>query len=113
VDLFRENGVSLPREGARCQFRIVDGTIVKEPGKTGSQWRILYSLQLPTLACDFFEMSPTKGPGTGESFRRLPVRQRDLILGDAGYWATAGIEFVHQHGADVLVRVNFRPRGGA
>ena len=27
--------------------RIVDGTIVKEPGKTGSQWRILYSLKLP------------------------------------------------------------------
>jgi len=106
VDLFRENGVSLPRERATCQFRIVDGTIVKEPGKTGSQWRILYSLQLPTLACDFFEMSPTEGPGTGESFRRLPVRQRDLILGDAGYWSTAGIEFVHQHGADVLVRVN-------
>jgi hypothetical protein len=106
VDLFRENGVSLPREGATRQFRIVDGTIIKEPGKTGSQWRILYSLQLPTLACDFFEMSPTEGPGTGESFRRLPVRQQDLILGDAGYWSTGGIEFVHRHGADVLVRVN-------
>ena len=106
VDLFLENGVSLAREDAACQFRIVDGTIVREPGKTGSQWRILYSLQLPTLACDFFEMRPAEGPGTGESFRRLPVRQRDLILGDAGYWSTAGIEFVHQHGADVLVRVN-------
>jgi hypothetical protein len=23
----------------------------KEPGKTGSQWRILYSLQLPSLTC--------------------------------------------------------------
>lgn len=106
VDLFRENGVALSSEGTASRFRIVDGTIVKEPGKTGSQWRILYSLQLPTLACDFFEMSPTEGQGTGESFRRLPVRPRDLILGDAGYWSTAGIEFVHQQGADVLVRVN-------
>jgi hypothetical protein len=79
---------------------------IKEPGKTGSQWRILYSLQLPTLVCDFFEMTSTEGQGTGESFRRLPVRPRELILGDAGYWSAAGIEFVHRHRADVLVRVN-------
>jgi hypothetical protein len=106
VDLFRENGVTLSEEAMIGRFRVVDGTIVKEPGKTGSQWRILYSLQLPTLACDFFEMGPTEGPGTGESFQRLPVRKQDLILGDAGFWSTAGIEFVHQRGADVLVRVN-------
>jgi len=106
VDLLRENGVALPQEPTASLFRIVDGTIVKEPGKTGSQWRILYSLRLPTLACDFFEMTPTAGEGTGESFRRLPVQPLELILGDAGYWSTAGIEFVHRRGADVLVRVN-------
>jgi hypothetical protein len=117
VDLLRENGIALPQNPAASLFRIVDGTIVKEPGKTGSQWRILYSLQLPTLACDFFEMTPTEGPGTGESFRRLPVRPRELILGDAGYWSVAGIEFVHQQEAAVLVRVNpqsfvaFSPKG--
>ena len=117
VSLLQENGVSLPPEQPAIVFRIVDGTVVREPGKTGSQWRILYSLQLPSLACDFFDMSPTEGPGTGESFRRLPVRRRDLILGDAGYWSTAGIEFVHQQGGDVVVRVNpqtfvaFSPRG--
>jgi hypothetical protein len=108
VDLFRENGVALPRAPSANIFRVVDGTIVKEPGKTGSQWRILYSLQLPALVCDFFEMSPAKGEGTGESFRRLPIRPQELILGDAGYWSAAGIEFVHQHGADVVVRVNPR-----
>src|ERR1700674_2033 len=36
-------------------IRVVDGTIVKESGKTGSQWRILYSLQLPSLMFDFFQ----------------------------------------------------------
>jgi hypothetical protein len=72
---------------------------------------------LPTLECDFFDVTPTEGSGTGESFRRLPVRPGDLILGDAGYWSAAGIEFVHRQGADVLVRVNphsfvaFSPHG--
>ena len=58
VDLLAENGVALARAPAAAKpFRIVDGTVVKEPGKTGSQWRILYSIRLPVLACDFFEMT--------------------------------------------------------
>src|SRR6267378_7622008 len=87
-------------------IRIVDGTIVKEPGKTGSQWRILYSIRLPSLVCDFFEVTATIGEGSGESLNRLPVSQHELILADAGYCSVAGIEYVWQHGADVLVRVN-------
>ena len=54
VDLLRENGIALGADSSARQLRIVDGTVVKEPGKTGSQWRILYSLQLPALSCDFF-----------------------------------------------------------
>lgn len=106
VDLLRENGVVLPPDATATTFRVVDGTIVRESGKTGSQWRILYSLRLPSLTCDYFEMTSTEGPGTGESFRRLPVRPQELILGDAGYWSAAGIAFVRQRGADVVVRVN-------
>jgi hypothetical protein len=106
VDLLAENGRTLALAPLAKPFRIVDGTIVKEPGKTGSQWRILYSIQLPVLVCDFFEMTSTRGKGNGESFRRLPVQPGELIVGDAGYWSAAGIEFVQQRGADVLVRVN-------
>jgi hypothetical protein len=32
----------------------------------------------------------------------------ELILGDAGYWSTAEMEFARSRGADVLVRVNPR-----
>ena len=86
--------------------RIVDGTIIKEPGKTGSQWRILYCLQLPSLVCDFLEVTASDGEGNGESLNRLPVDRQELILADAGYCSVAGIEYVKQRGADVLVRVN-------
>src|ERR1035441_9418989 len=44
IELLRENGACWLEEGARTTIRILDGTIVKESGKTGSQWRILYSL---------------------------------------------------------------------
>jgi hypothetical protein len=106
VDLLRENGIALATPAGTRRLRIVDGTIVKEPGKTGSQWRILYSLQLPALSCDFFEITATAGKGTGESFQRLPIEPQELVLGDAGYWSTEGIAFVRKHRADVLVRVN-------
>jgi hypothetical protein len=106
IELLRENVGYRFEEGISRTIRIVDGTIVKEPGMTGSQWRILYSIRLPSLVCDFFEVTPTIGEGSGESLNRLPLGPRELILADAGYCSVAGIEYVWQHGADVLVRVN-------
>jgi hypothetical protein len=106
TELLRENVAYRLEKGISRTIRIVDGTIVREPGKTGSQWRILYSIRLPSLVCDFFEVTATIGEGSGESLNRLPVGPRELILADAGYCSVAGIEYVCQHGADVLVRVN-------
>ena len=106
IELLRENVASRLEEGGSQKIRIVDGTIVKEPGKTGSQWRILYSIRLPSLACDFFEFTSAIGEGSGESFSRLPIGPHELILADAGYCSVGGIEYVWQHGADVLVRIN-------
>src|SRR5712691_2097837 len=106
IQLVRENVACQLEEGFSRTIRIVDGTIVKEPGKTGSQWRILYSIRLPSLACDFFQVTFTIGEGSGESLNRVPVGPHELILADAGYCSVGGIEYVSQHGADVLVRVN-------
>ena len=106
VQLVAENGVHMPSLEGPGAVRIVDGTIIKEPGKTGSQWRILYSMSLPDLRCDFFDLTATVGSGTGESFARLPVARQDLILGDAAYCSAASIQWVVDHGGDVLVRIN-------
>jgi hypothetical protein len=106
TELVAENGVSMPSRDGAGAVRLVDGTIVKEPGKTGSQWRILYSLRLPDLYCDFFNLTPTLGSGTGESFARVPVKPQDLMLGDAGYCSVSSIQWVVDHRGDVLLRVN-------
>ncbi len=106
IELLRENVEYRRDETISRTIRIVDGTIVREPGRTGSQWRILYSIRLPSLVCDFFEVMATIGEGSGESLNRLPVGPHELIIADAGYCSIAGIEHVWKHGADVLVRVN-------
>jgi hypothetical protein len=106
--LVADSGVQMPSPDGRRPVRIVDGTIIKEPGKTGSQWRILYSLRLPDLRCDYFDLTTTTGAGAGESFARVPVSPRDLILGDAGYCSAPGIQWAVDHGGDVVVRINPR-----
>jgi hypothetical protein len=60
-------------------------------------------LQLPSLECDFFEI--TDGSG-GETYKRLPVLPGDLILGDRGYSRREGLAHVLDAGGDVLVRLN-------
>jgi hypothetical protein len=101
IELLQENVAYRLGDSFSRTIRIVDGTIVREPGETGSQWRILYSIRLPNLVCDFFEVTATVGEGSGESLNRLPVDPHELILADAGYCSVAGIEYVWQHGADV------------
>jgi IS4 transposase len=60
------------------------------------------------LMFDFLEMevSASGGEGNGESLNRLSVARHELILADAGYCSVAGIEYVQQRGADVLIRIN-------
>jgi len=81
----------------------VDATVVCEAGKTGSQWRVHWCVNLSSLQCEFFELTDVHG---GEKFARYPIRRGDLILGDRGYSNPGGIDYVRQQGGDVLVRVN-------
>lgn len=105
VALFQERGVNVSSTDG-FQVRAFDATTVKEPGKTGSLWRIHYSVCLPSLACDFFKLTETEGQGTGESLTQFPVETGDYILADRGYSTAKGIRYVVAKGAYVTVRVN-------
>ena len=103
--LFQEHGVAVS-SGAGPQMRAFDATVVREPGRTGSTWRLHYSVSLPSLGCDFFKLTPTKGQGTGESFKHFPIRAGDYILADRGYATAFGIQHVARAGGYLTVRVN-------
>jgi hypothetical protein len=105
VELFQERGVGLPAEDS-FQVRAFDATTVKEPGKTGSLWRIHYSVCLPSLSCDYFKLTESQGRGSGESLVHSPVRSGDYILADRGYSKAPGIGSVVSRGAYLTVRVN-------
>lgn len=88
---------------AQRRVRLVDGTMVSEPGDTGSQWRLHYSIGLPGLQCEEVIMTSQK---EGETLKRFTVRDGDLFIGDRGYAHPAGIAHVVHGHADVLIRTN-------
>jgi len=85
------------------RVRAIDATDVQEPGSTGSAWRIHYSIQLPELLCDHYEV--TNGTG-GEKLGRFHFCAGELILADRGYSHRAGAAQVLESGAALLLRWN-------
>ncbi len=105
ASLFEEQGIQLS-ESNGFQVRLFDATNIKEPGKTGSLWRIHYSVTFPSLSCDFFKLTEAKGKGTGESFFQYSIKKNDYIIADRGYSTAAGVHHVASKNAYVTVRVN-------
>lgn len=94
---------SLDSVPAGRRLRIVDATHVKVSGSRGTDWRLHYVLRLPTLTCDFAEVTDARG---GETYTRVPVSPGDIILGDRGYCHRRGVAHVIEGGGDVVVRLN-------
>lgn len=87
----------------RYRLRIIDATNIQEPGSTGTDWRLHYSIRLPELTCDHYELTDDQG---GEKLGRYEFGPGELVLADRGYSHRAGVAHVIDSGAQVLVRWN-------
>ena len=85
------------------QVRLIDATDVQEPGSTGTAWRVHYSLRMPHMVCDHFEITDAKG---GEKFGRFDFGKEELVVADRGYCHRPGLAHVLDSGAHGLVRWN-------
>lgn len=104
--LFESSGWEMPAEARGYNLRAVDGTLVKQPGPKGALWRVHYSLRIPSLECDYFDITLNKGQGTSEKLERFPAQEGDLVLADRGFSFAGGIAITRRRGAHVIVRVN-------
>lgn len=84
--------------------RAVDSTTVQGPASKGTDWRVHYSLDLPSLTCDWFELTDAHG---GELLERTPFRQGDVLLADRNYLRYAGVSAAVKAGAHVLIRLRW------
>jgi transposase len=83
--------------------RLIDGSVVCEPGATGSTWRLHYALNLRTLSCDEVHVTEAK---EGESLTRFSIHAGDVVMADRGFTNRRGVRHVVQHNADVVLRMN-------
>lgn len=83
--------------------RLIDATGVQEPGSTGTSWRVHYSMRMPQMVCDHFEITDEK---QGEKLGRFDFSPGELVIADRGYSHRAGVSAVMDSNADVLVRWN-------
>lgn len=85
------------------RVRLVDASVVCEPGATGSTWRLHYMIDLSTLACEQVQVTL---PEEGETLTRFAVRAGDVLMADRGLAHRRGIRHVVKHEGDVIVRMN-------
>lgn len=98
----RLSGSALPVLPGR-RIRLVDASVVCEPGATGSTWRLHYGLDLSNLCCDEVHVTDVT---VGESLTQYEVKRGDVMMADRGLAHRRGIRHVVSHAGDVIVRMN-------
>jgi hypothetical protein len=85
--------------------RILDASVVSEPGARETNWRVHLGLD---LACETIRSVELTGPEGGETFRRHTVEPGEILLADCGYAHPAGVAHVLSRGGHVVVRLNWQ-----
>ena len=95
------SGAAWPLPGRR--FRAVDASDIREPGATGSSWKLHYSIALPSLQCDYAAFTDCR---QGERLQNFPLQAGDVILADRAYGKRGQLAALREAGADAIVRVH-------
>jgi hypothetical protein len=83
------------------EVKTVDASVISEPGSTGTDWRLHYSMSLFNLKADQFHLT---NPRTGESFANFTIKSGEVWLADRVYCVYKQLKAVKDCGADFLVR---------
>ena len=97
-----DNVTRLPAQFGDRRLRVIDATTVQEPGASATSWRLHFSLCLPSLHCDFFEITDARG---AETYARFPAQRGDILLADRGYSQRQGVACLLAQDADYVVRL--------
>jgi hypothetical protein len=80
----------------------IDATTVSEPGSTGTDWLVHYSLDLASLRCVEYMLTDYK---QGEKLTRFHVQPNDVCICDRGYGTFKSIEHAMSNHAHIIVRI--------
>jgi hypothetical protein len=87
--------------GLPYRVRLLDATVISEPGSQGTDWRVHMEMDLSDQSIAALQVTDSKG---GESLTRFRVQPKDLLIGDRAYATRASLCHVVGAGGHVLVR---------
>jgi hypothetical protein len=87
------------------RLRLVDASVISQPGSQGTDWRIHASLDLGKMCLDGVEL--TDGH-SGESLVRFEARADEIWVGDQGYAVAKGLGSALADLRRLLVRINWQ-----
>lgn len=99
----QDRGLQAPSLNATV--RIVDATVICQPGSQGTDWRLHLGLDLAQLRICSAEITAADG---GETFLRHQPCPGEILVGDRGYAQRAGVASILDKDAHVLVRINWQ-----
>lgn len=104
TELLSRRGIDLTPPDWLKEFTVktVDASVISEPGSTGTDWRLHYSMKLYSLRCDQFLLTRQE---TGESFQNFDIRNNDLMIADRAYGRLKGMKHVQDSGGHYIVRL--------
>jgi hypothetical protein len=85
------------------RVRLIDGSVISEPGAKGSTWRLHYAINASTLCCDEAHVTDIH---QGESLTHFAIEPNDVLMGDRNFASRRGIRYVKAQQGDVIVRMN-------
>jgi hypothetical protein len=103
-ELARRRMGALPEvlEQGRYRLCAVDSTALREPGSDGTDWRLHYLLDFPSLACIDQQVTDAK---TGESLCMFDFHPGQVALVDRNYGRRAQIAHVVAQRAEIVARL--------
>lgn len=93
------------KELGGVRLRLIDATVISQPGSQGTDWRMHVSLDLGKMSIDGVELTDAH---SGESLVRLPARADEIWVGDQGYAVSSGLGAALASTRRILVRANWQ-----
>lgn len=106
VEMLRQRGIRL-QASAKVRLRILDATVITQPGSQGTDWRLHLSLDLGSMSLDQLAVTDAHG---GEGFGHFSFDPETILLADSVYAHTRSLEQPLLRGAKLVVREQWNTR---
>jgi hypothetical protein len=103
VQLLLQQKVLFP-EPSHLRIRLVDASVISQPGSRGTNWRLHLGFDLGGSSLDWAEITDARG---GESLTRFVWGPGELCIADRGYAVRKDVGHVLGSGAWLIVRIGW------